>query len=187
MTKDENLKCRQKLRESFNAFAMSDIESSEEGNGRRTIEWRWELVIEWLQWSMKHWKKEGVVESHPQEQKFWNVPILLKLGMVLDFWLLQVLKQILTNFLCTCFAFTLEVHLEPMPSFQKTKISYPFLRIRTRVVRNIFFFNLSESFTNFLNRWSRIDNSFCSFDKTKKIIYIYIYIYIYILIPTYMY
>ena len=42
MKSDENLKCRQKLWESFNAFTMSDIESSKEGKGCRTIERRQE-------------------------------------------------------------------------------------------------------------------------------------------------
>ena len=36
MKKDQNLKCRQKLWESFNNFAMSDIESSKEGKGRNS-------------------------------------------------------------------------------------------------------------------------------------------------------
>ena len=40
MKKDQNLKCRQKLWESFNAFAMSDIESSKKEKGRRSIEWK---------------------------------------------------------------------------------------------------------------------------------------------------
>ena len=40
MKKDQNLKGRQKLWESFDALAMSDIESSKEGKGRRSIEWR---------------------------------------------------------------------------------------------------------------------------------------------------
>ena len=40
MKKDQNLKCRHKLWESFNAFAMSDIESRKEGKDRRTIAWR---------------------------------------------------------------------------------------------------------------------------------------------------
>ena len=37
MKNDQNLKCRQKLLESFNAFAMSDIESSKEGNGHKRL------------------------------------------------------------------------------------------------------------------------------------------------------
>ena len=39
MKKDQNFKCRQKLWESFNAFAVSDIESSKEGKGcKRLVE-----------------------------------------------------------------------------------------------------------------------------------------------------
>ena len=37
MNKDQNLKCRQKLHESFSAFAMVDIESSKEGKGRKRL------------------------------------------------------------------------------------------------------------------------------------------------------
>ena len=33
--KDQNLKCRQKLWESFNVFAVSDIESSKEGKSKQ--------------------------------------------------------------------------------------------------------------------------------------------------------
>ena len=84
MKEDQNLKCRQKLWEYFNTFGMSVIESSKEGKGRRTIEWRRESVIEFLQWLMKRWEKEGVMESHPQEHQLWNAPILMKMGMVLD-------------------------------------------------------------------------------------------------------
>ena len=41
MKKDQNLKCRQKLWECFNAFAMSDIEvRSKEGEGCRSVDWR---------------------------------------------------------------------------------------------------------------------------------------------------
>ena len=40
---------------------------------------------------MKRWEKESVMESHPQEQQLQNVPIIfLKMGMVLEVWLLQV-------------------------------------------------------------------------------------------------
>ena len=35
MKKDQNLKCRQKLWESFNVFAVSDIESSKEGKSKQ--------------------------------------------------------------------------------------------------------------------------------------------------------
>ena len=37
MNKDENLKCREELWKSFNAFTMSDIESSKEGKGRKRL------------------------------------------------------------------------------------------------------------------------------------------------------
>ena len=37
MKKDQNLKCRQKLLESFNAFALSDIESSKGGKGHKRL------------------------------------------------------------------------------------------------------------------------------------------------------
>ena len=37
MKKEQNLKCRQKSWESFNAFAMSDNESSKEGKGRKRL------------------------------------------------------------------------------------------------------------------------------------------------------
>ena len=37
MNKDQNLKCREKLGKSFNAFAVSDIESSKEGKGRKRL------------------------------------------------------------------------------------------------------------------------------------------------------
>ena len=46
MKKDQNLKCKQKLWESFNAFAMGDIENSKEGKVRTTNEWRQKKVIE---------------------------------------------------------------------------------------------------------------------------------------------
>ena len=37
MKKDQNLKCRQKLWESFNIFAVSDTESSKEGKSRKRL------------------------------------------------------------------------------------------------------------------------------------------------------
>ena len=70
MKKDQNLKWKQNkdMWESFNAFAMSDIETGKEGKVHRMIEWRRELT-EWWRRSMKRWKKEGVMESHLQEQQ----------------------------------------------------------------------------------------------------------------------
>ena len=37
MKKDQNLKCRQKFWESFNAFAMSDIKIGKERKGRKRL------------------------------------------------------------------------------------------------------------------------------------------------------
>ena len=49
-------------------------------------------------------KEEVVMENYPQEHQLCNVPILLKMGMVLDLRLLQVL----TKCLYQRFAFTLQ-------------------------------------------------------------------------------
>ena len=78
---------------SFNAFPMSDIESSKEGKVNRTIEWKREKVNEWWRILMKRWEKEGVMEIHLQEHQMWNLSILQKMGMVLELWLIQAWTQ----------------------------------------------------------------------------------------------
>ena len=69
---------------SFNAFPMSDIESSKEKR---------EEVTEWWRILMKRWEKEDVMEIHLQEHQMWNLSILQKMGMVLELWLIQVWNQ----------------------------------------------------------------------------------------------
>ena len=53
-------------------------------------------------------KEEVVMENYPQEHQLCNVPILLKMGMVLDLRLLQLWPRVLTKCLYQRFAFTLQ-------------------------------------------------------------------------------
>ena len=71
MKKDQNLNWRQKkeIWESFNDFAMSDIESSNQGKAHRNFQGRQEEVTEWWRGSMKHWEKESVIGRHQKEHQ----------------------------------------------------------------------------------------------------------------------
>ena len=55
--------------ESPNAFAMSDIESGEEGKVHRTIEWRREEVTKLVARIDEALENGGVMENHPQEHQ----------------------------------------------------------------------------------------------------------------------
>ena len=107
-------------------------------------------------------KRRSYGEPSTRAPTLKRADFVKKVGI--DFWLLQIWAQLLTNFLYLRFAFTLQDHLAPM---------------------------LLENFSYILNRWSCIC-SHCPFHKTKKMflkkrIYIYIYKYTYIHIHTYTY
>ena len=103
-------------------------------------------------------KRRSYGEPSTRAPTLKRADFVKKVGI--DFWLLQIWAQLLTNFLYLRFAFTLQDHLAPM---------------------------LLENFSYILNRWSCIC-SHCPFHKTKKMfLKKRIYIYIYTNIHTYIY